>query len=59
IVNSVIMQLKKDFYAQIDSPKESSSPSSQTTLALLTEEEIQQLEQIWIELAVWKRNQSH
>ncbi|MGR5247683.1 hypothetical protein [Vibrio aestuarianus] len=53
------MQLKKDFYAQIDSPKESSSPSSQTTLALLTEEEIQQLEQIWIELAVWKRNQSH
>jgi hypothetical protein len=54
----VISQLKKDFYAQIRSLKDGPTSESQTTLALLTEEELQQLAQMWVELAVWKQSQN-
>ncbi|ASG03523.1 hypothetical protein [Vibrio anguillarum] len=57
-MDPVISQLKKDFYAQIRSLKDGPTSESQTTLALLTEEELQQLEQMWVELAVWKQSQN-
>ncbi|EJL6746436.1 3-demethylubiquinone-9 3-methyltransferase [Vibrio alginolyticus] len=34
-------------------------PQVTSTLAVLTDEEIQELEAVWIELAVWKRSQTH
>ncbi|WP_181185519.1 hypothetical protein [Vibrio sp. V01_P9A10T6] len=57
-MDPVISQLKKDFYAQIRSLKDGPTSESQTTLALLTEEELQQLEQMWVELAIWKQSQN-
>ncbi|WP_372449736.1 hypothetical protein [Vibrio metschnikovii] len=56
---SIISQLKKDFYAQISAFQSYALPQQTTTLSLLTEEELKELEQIWVELAVWKRSQSH
>ncbi|MGF1909866.1 3-demethylubiquinone-9 3-methyltransferase [Vibrio kasasachensis] len=34
-------------------------PHSQPTLNLLTEEELKQLEHVWVELSVWQRNQAY
>ncbi len=32
-------------------------PHSQPTLNLLTEEELKELEHVWVELSVWQRSQ--
>ncbi|ELB2798511.1 hypothetical protein QNE48_004456, partial [Vibrio alginolyticus] len=56
---SVILQLKKDFYSQIRALQSPNLPQVTSTLAVLTDEEIQELEAVWIELAVWKRSQTH
>ncbi|MGC9421448.1 hypothetical protein [Vibrio sp.] len=56
---AVITQLKKDFYAQIGAFQSHSLPQEKTTLSLLTSEELKQLEEIWVELTVWKKSQSH
>ncbi|ARV72929.1 hypothetical protein A8140_09470 [Vibrio campbellii CAIM 519 = NBRC 15631 = ATCC 25920] len=58
-VDSVISQLKKDFYSQIRAFQSPKLPQVTPTLAVLTDEEIQELEAVWIELAVWKRSQTH
>ncbi len=58
-MDSVILQLKKDFYSQIRALQSSNLPQVTSTLAVLTDEEIQELEAVWIELAVWKRSQTH
>lgn len=56
---SVIKQLKQDFYAQISALQSYALPQSKPTLAFLTPEELKELEQLWVELAVWKKTQSH
>ncbi|MCG3729100.1 hypothetical protein [Vibrio cincinnatiensis] len=56
---AVITQLKKDFYAQICAFQSYPLSQGKTTLSLLTAEELKQLEQIWVELTVWKKSQSH
>lgn len=58
-VDPVISQLKKDFYSQIRALQSPKMPQVTSSLAVLTEEEIQELEAVWIELKVWKRNQTH
>ncbi|ENM5786684.1 hypothetical protein QSX70_002162 [Vibrio metoecus] len=56
--NSVVAQLKKEFYAQLSALQTHSAPQSKPTLSVLTDEELRQLEQMWIELCVWKKSQS-
>ncbi|MBY8137514.1 hypothetical protein KW500_11840 [Vibrio fluvialis] len=56
---SVITQLKKDFYAQISALQSCSLPQTKPTLSILTAEELKELEQLWVELTVWKKTQSH
>lgn len=56
--NSVVAQLKKEFYAQLSALQIHSAPQSKPTLSVLTDEELRQLEQMWIELCVWKKSQS-
>ncbi|ENM5832508.1 hypothetical protein NTH44_000541 [Vibrio metoecus] len=56
--NSVVAQLKTEFYAQLSALQAHSVPQSKPTLSVLTDEELRQLEQIWIELCVWKKSQS-
>nr|WP_267135958.1 3-demethylubiquinone-9 3-methyltransferase [Vibrio sp. J1-1] len=34
-------------------------PQVTSTLAVLSDEEIQELETVWIEFSVWKRRQAH
>jgi len=58
-VDAVKTQLKKDFYSQIYSLQSSAVSQSTSTLAVLTEEELSELEAAWIELVVWKKNQTH
>ncbi|HCM1036863.1 TPA: hypothetical protein N2810_002319 [Vibrio parahaemolyticus] len=58
-MDSVILQLKKDFYSQIRAFQTPKLPQVTSTLAVLTDEEIQELEAAWIELTVWKRSQTH
>ncbi|WP_093272332.1 hypothetical protein [Vibrio xiamenensis] len=58
-VESIVTQLKKDFYAQLSSLQAYTLPHSQPTLSVLTEEEIRELEHLWVELNIWKKKQSH
>ncbi|WCP81235.1 hypothetical protein PQE20_04365 [Vibrio harveyi] len=58
-MDSVITQLKKDFYSQIRALQSPKLPQVTSSLAVLTDEEIQELEAVWVELAVWKRSQTH
>ncbi|MDF2154303.1 hypothetical protein [Vibrio sp. CAU 1672] len=55
----VITKLKKDFYSQIHALQSPKLPQVKSTLAVLTEEELQELENAWIELVVWKKSQAH
>ncbi|WP_431313116.1 hypothetical protein [Vibrio zhanjiangensis] len=54
-----ISQLRKEFYAQIIALQAHSLPHTKPTLSLLTEEELQVLEAMWIELSVWKKSNNH
>jgi len=56
--NSVVAQLKKQFHAQLSEWQAQAASQSQPTLAVLTEEELRQLEQMWVELCVWKQSQN-
>ncbi len=58
-MENVILQLKKDFYSQINAIHFQNVQQQVSTLSLLTEEEIRELENMWIELAVWKINHTH
>ncbi|KIN10918.1 3-demethylubiquinone-9 3-methyltransferase [Vibrio mytili] len=58
-MDSVISQLKKDFYAHLRALQTPKLPQVTSTLNVLSDEEIQELESAWIELTVWKRNQTH
>ncbi|MGR4990082.1 hypothetical protein [Vibrio sp. WZ-1] len=55
----VISQLKKDFYSQIRALQSPKLPQVTSTLAILSDEELQELENVWIELVVWKNKQTH
>ncbi len=54
----MISNLKKSFYEQISSLQPYNLPQSKPTLSLLTDEELKELEQLWIEFVVWKNSQS-
>nr|WP_319554998.1 hypothetical protein [uncultured Vibrio sp.] len=58
-MDSVISQLRNDFYAHIRAFQAPTLPQVTSTLAVLTDEEIQELETAWIEFSVWKRRQAH
>ncbi len=57
-MESLLVQLKKDFYKNISSLQAYTLPQSQPTLIVLTEEELAELEHVWVELSVWQRNQA-
>ncbi|MCF7482292.1 hypothetical protein L3V31_11165 [Vibrio sp. J1-1] len=58
-MDSVISQLRKDFHAHIRAMQALKLPQVTSTLAVLSDEEIQELETVWIEFSVWKRRQAH
>ena len=58
-MDSVISQLRKDFHEHIRAMQALRLPQVTSTLAVLTDEEIQELETVWVEFAVWKRRQTH
>ncbi|MEH0759929.1 hypothetical protein H4F20_09530 [Vibrio sp. 16] len=59
IVDTNKAQLKKDFYAQISHLQSYCQPQTKPTLSLLTEEELRELESLWIEHFMWKTKQNH
>ncbi|SHO56415.1 hypothetical protein [Vibrio quintilis] len=58
-MDSQVTQLRKNFYQQVQADKKYTMPEVCSTLSLLTEEELKQIEQVWVELAIWKKSQSH
>lgn len=58
-MNSKRAQLKKEFYAQISHLQAYALAQTKPTLALLTEEELLELESLWVEHSVWKNSQNH
>ena len=54
LMDSRVSQLKKDFHAQISAMAQKNNTNS--SIALLTEEELSELENAWIQLIVWKQN---
>nr|WP_164711899.1 hypothetical protein [Vibrio zhugei] len=54
-----IIQLKQDFYKRISLLQANAMPQCKPTLSFLTQEELKELEQVWIELTMWKNNQRH
>ncbi|MFC5077998.1 hypothetical protein VTH8203_02885 [Vibrio thalassae] len=57
-MEAVINQLKKDFYAHLNSSHGASSGELSQTISLLTKEELAELENVWVQLAVWKQKQA-
>lgn len=56
-METLLIQLKKDFYQNISALQANTLPHSEPTLNLLTDEELKELEHVWVELSVWQRNQ--
>ncbi|RJX68370.1 hypothetical protein DZ860_17760 [Vibrio sinensis] len=59
MVESLVLQLQRDFYAHINSLQAYTLPQTRPTLTVLTEEELKELENVWVELSVWQRKQTH
>ncbi|PJC87496.1 hypothetical protein CSW98_06280 [Vibrio sp. HA2012] len=55
-MDSRVSKLKKDFHACLKAATQKSSVDS--SIALLTEEELNELENAWIQLSVWKLNEA-
>ncbi|PMH40684.1 hypothetical protein BCU70_11010 [Vibrio sp. 10N.286.49.C2] len=56
-VEAAINQLKKDFYAHLKSFHEPKLGMVSKTLSTLTQDELAELENVWVQLAVWKQKQ--
>lgn len=54
-----MMKLKDDFYQQIRSSQVNVLPSTKPSLQMLTKEELELIEQLWVELVLWKKTHSH
>ncbi|MCL9775858.1 hypothetical protein [Vibrio methylphosphonaticus] len=57
-MEAAINQLKKDFYAHLKSYQEPKASNGSKTLSILTQDELTELENVWIQLAVWKQKQA-
>ncbi|MCW8347002.1 hypothetical protein MD535_13435 [Vibrio sp. ZSDZ65] len=57
-MEAAINQLKKDFYAHLKSYQEPKAANGFKTLSILTQDELAELENVWIQLAVWKQTQA-
>ena len=55
----MLLQLRKDFYSHISSLQAHTLPQSQPTLSVLTDDELKELEHVWVELSVWQLAQAH
>jgi hypothetical protein len=56
-VETLITQLKKEFYTQLSALQSATLPHSEPTLSLLTQEELSELESAWVQLSIWKKKQ--
>lgn len=57
-VEKLILKLKEDFYVRLGLIPTESLSEADPTFSLLTEEELEQLELAWIELALWQEKQN-
>ncbi|EGU30907.1 hypothetical protein RJD39_03580 [Vibrio scophthalmi] len=58
-METMLLQLRKDFYSHISSLQAHTLPQSKPTLSVLTDDELKELEHVWVELSVWQRSQAH
>lgn len=53
-MESTVSQLRKDFQTKVNIKQSKNNPLS--SAALLTEEELNELENVWIQLVTWKQS---
>lgn len=51
-MDAVVSQLKKDFHSKLD---DTYTKAIESGSAILTNEELSELEAVWVQLAVWKQ----
>lgn len=56
-MDAIIRELKKDFHSKLNA-LQAPSANKESSLAVLTQEELKELEARWIELNIWKSQQS-
>lgn len=56
-MDNVISNLKKEFYSHVQSEQWADKYSAKSTMSLLTQEELTELENAWIQLVIWKKKQ--
>jgi|TARA_Y100001956_G_scaffold11867_1_gene11061 hypothetical protein len=56
-VENRISNLKKEFYSHVQSEQWADKYSAKSTVSLLTQEELAELENAWIQLVIWKQKQ--
>jgi hypothetical protein len=56
-VDNVISNLKQEFHTHVQSDKWREKDSAKSSISTLTEEELTELENAWVQLAIWKQTQ--
>lgn len=57
-MENVISNLKKEFHTRVKSQKSNERyASTKSSVSFLTQEELSELENAWVQLAVWKKAQ--
>jgi hypothetical protein len=56
-VDNVISNLKKEFYTHVRSDKWAEKYSAKSSISTLTQEELSELENAWVQLVIWKQTQ--
>nr|WP_220503492.1 hypothetical protein [Vibrio splendidus] len=56
-VDNVISNLKKEFHTRVRSDKWAEKYSAKSSISTLTQEELNELENAWVQLVIWKQTQ--
>ena len=56
-MNNLISNLKKEFHTHVQSDNWGEKYSAKSSISTLTQEELTELENAWVQLVIWKQTQ--
>ncbi|MEZ9314979.1 hypothetical protein [Vibrio lentus] len=56
-MDNLISNLKKEFHTHVQSDKLGEKYSAKSSISTLTQEELTELENAWVQLVIWKQTQ--
>ncbi len=56
-MDNVISNLKKEFHTHVQSDNWAKKYSAKSSISILTQEELAELENAWVQLIIWKQAQ--